>query len=199
MKSVRIFSLFTFIFCIDCFSVTGTNIEKFAERIFAPDYISLQYAGNLGLGSIGSRYISKNNHHNFGFSYGYLPESVNGTEVHTVSIKDAFNLNKKRLTKAIFFNGYFGTNLLYAITDNTYLDFPGQYPSNYYFTNAVHFAPFIGLKVGAAKFQESLSKYIYIELGSIDYYLFHNLKNKHLKLQDCMNICIGIALPINDI
>lgn len=199
MKNIHISSLIFLILSLSSFSVSGKNERKILDRIISPDYINLQYAGNLGLGSIGSGYISKNDRHNYGFSYGYLPESVNGVEVHTFSAKGAFNFKKLHLSKKTALNGYFGTNLLYAVTDNTYMKFPGYYPSDYYFANAVHFAPFIGLKVGSMTGSRgSLSKHTYIELGTVDYYLFQNVKDRRLKFRDCMNICMGIALPINE-
>jgi len=98
---------------------SGNKDSKLTKKLFAPDYLNFQYAGNLGLGSVGIGYISKNEKQNFGLSYGYLPSSVNSVEVHTVSAKGAFNFKKHKLSKKAFLNGYVGTNLLYSITDKT--------------------------------------------------------------------------------
>jgi hypothetical protein len=137
---------------------------------------------------------TKNEKHNFGLSYGYLPKSVNSVEVHTVSAKGAFNFKRHKLSKKAFLNGYIGTNLLYSVTDNTYLKFPGYFPSDYYFANAVHFAPFLGLKIGSRKIS---SKFSYIELGTLDYYLFNRLKYNRSKFIDCLNLCMGLTFPLN--
>jgi hypothetical protein len=173
---------------------SGNKEQKKINKIFKPDYVNLQYAGNLGLGSVGVGYISQNEKHNIGISYGYLPESVNSVEVHTVSAKGAFNLKKHKLSERTFVNAYAGTNLLYSITDNTYLKFPSYYPSDYYFANAVHLAPFLGMKVGSRK---NSSKFSYVELGTLDYYLFNRLKYNRSKFIDCINICMGISIPLN--
>jgi len=174
---------------------SGNNDAKLTKKIFAPDYLNFQYAGNLGLGSVGIGYVSKNEKHNFGISYGYLPSSVNSVEVHTVSAKGAFNFRKHKLSEKAFLNGYMGTNLLYSITDNTYLKFPGYFPSDYYIANAVHFAPFLGIKVGSRK---SIGKFSYVELGTLDYYLFNRVKYRRSKFSDCINLCMGLTFPLNN-
>ena len=173
---------------------SGNKDKKLFNKIVKPDYINLQYAGNLGLGSVGVGYISENKKHNIGLSYGYLPESVNSVEVHTLSAKGAFNFKKYKLSEKTFVNAYAGTNLLFSITENTYLKFPSYYPSDYYFANAVHLAPFLGLKVGSRK---NRSKFSYIELGTLDYYLFNRLKYNRTKFIDCINLCMGLSIPLN--
>ena len=173
---------------------SGNKDAKLTKKLFAPDYLNFQYAGNLGLGSVGFGYISENEKHNFGLSYGYLPSSVNSVEVHTVSAKSAFNFRKHKLSEKAFLNGYVGTNLLYSITDNTYLKFPGHFPSDYYFANAIHFAPFLGIKIGSRK---TITKFSYIELGTLDYYLLNRIKYRRSKFRDSLNLCMGLTFPLN--
>jgi len=173
---------------------SGNKDAKLTKKLFAPDYLNFQYAGNLGLGSVGFGYISENEKHNFGLSYGYLPSSVNSVEVHTVSAKGAFNFRKHKLSEKAFLNGYVGTNLLYSITDNTYLKFPGHFPSDYYFANAIHFAPFLGIKIGSRK---TITKFSYIELGTLDYYLLNRIKYRRSKFRDSLNLCMGLTFPLN--
>lgn len=175
-------------------TASGKRNKKLLDKIITPDYINLQYAGNLGLGSVGFGYISENQKHNFGASYGYLPSTINSVEVHTISAKGAFNFRRHKFPKNAYVNGYAGTNLLFSITDNTYLKFPGYYPSDYYFSNAVHFAPFLGLKIGSRK---KISKFSYVELGTVDYYLINHIKYRRSEFSDCLNVCMGITVPLN--
>ncbi len=195
MKTYRIRLITILLFASGSTFALGNEDAKPTRKLFSPDYINFQYAGNLGLGSVGLGFVSKNEKHNFGLSYGYLPESVNSVEVHTVSAKGAFNFKRHKLSEKAFLNGYVGTNLLYSITDNTYLKFPGYFPSDYYFANAVHFAPFLGLKIGSRK---NRSKFSYIELGTLDYYLFNRLKYRRSKFSDCLNLCMGLTFSINN-
>ena len=193
MKTINIRLLLLLVFISANIFASVNKDKKLAKKVFAPDYLNFQYAGNLGLGSVGIGYISKNEKHNFGLSYGYLPSSINGVEVHTVSAKGAFNFRKHKLSEKAFLNGYIGTNLLYSITDNTYLKFPKYFPSDYYFANAVHFAPFLGIKIGSRK---CITKFSYIELGTLDYYLFNRIKYRRSKFSDSLNLCMGLTFPL---
>jgi hypothetical protein len=188
-----LFLVFAFV-SVNIFA-SGSKDSKLTKKIFPPDYLNFQYAGNLGLGSVGIGYISKNEKHNFGLSYGYLPSSVNSVEVHTVSAKGAFNFRKHKLSERAFLNGYAGTNLLRSFTHNTYVKFPGHFPSDYYIANAIHLAPFLGIKIGSRK---SITKFSYIELGTLDYYLFNRIKYRRSKFSDSLNLCMGLTFPIND-
>lgn len=194
MKTYRIKLITILLLASANIFASGNKDAKLTKKIFTPDYLNFQYAGNLGLGSVGVGFVSKNEKHNFGLSYGYLPSSVNSVEVHTVSAKGAFNFKKHKLSEKAFLNGYAGTNLLYTITDNTYLKFPGYFPSDYYFTNAIHFAPFLGIKIGSRK---NITKFSYIELGTLDYYLFNRIKYRRSKFSDCLNLCMGLTFPLN--
>ncbi len=184
-----------FVFASGNIFALGNKDKKLTKKLLTPDYLNFQYAGNLGLGSVGIGYISENEKHNFGLSYGYLPSSVNSVEVHTVSAKGAFNFRKHKLSEKAFLNGYVGTNLLYSITNNTYMKFPDHFPSDYYFANAVHFAPFLGIKIGSRK---TIARFSYIELGTLDYYLFNRIKYRRSKFSDSLNLCMGLTFPIND-
>lgn len=194
MKTYQIRLIIILLFASATIFASGIKDAKPTKKFFTPDYLNFQYAGNLGLGSVGVGFVSKNEKHNFGLSYGYLPSSVNSVEVHTVSAKGAFNFKKHKLSEKVFLNGYVGTNLFRSFTNNTYLKFPGYFPSDYYFANAIHFAPFLGLKIGSRK---NITKFSYIELGTLDYYLFNRIKYNRSKFIDCLNLCMGLTFPIN--
>ena len=171
---------------------------KLTKKIFSPDYINLQYAGNLGLGSVGLGYVSVKNKNTIGFSYGFLPESINNVEVHTFSLKRVFHISKHRFSKRSLGTSYMGTNIILSKTKNTYIKFPDHFPSKYYFTNAVHFAPFIGVKFdNILTNKKKLYRYPYIEIGTIDYYLFNSIKYKQLDFVDCLNVSMGVSFFIN--
>ena len=193
MKTISSSLLLLLVFVSGNIFASGNKDTRLTKKIFAPDNLNFQYAGNLGLGSVGIGYISKNEKHTFGLSYGYLPSSVNSVEVHTVSAKGAFNFKKHKLSEKAFLNGYVGTNLLYSITDNTYLKFPGYFPSDYYIANAIHFAPFLGIKIGSRK---TITKFSYIELGTLDYYLLNRIKYRRSKFSDSLNLCMGLTFPL---
>lgn len=176
----------------------GNKEQKLINKIFKIDYVNMQYAGNLGLGSVGLGYVSVNNKSTLGFSYGYLPEFINNVEVHTFSLKRVFHISKHRFSKNLLGRGYMGTNIILSKTKNTYIKFPDHFPSKYYFANAVHFAPFIGAKFdNILTNKKRIFRYPYIEIGTIDYYLFNSIKYKQLNLVDCLNVSMGVSFFIN--
>ncbi|BBE20119.1 hypothetical protein AQPE_4310 [Aquipluma nitroreducens] len=196
--SIRLFLLLVFAFVSGNIFGSGNKDSKLTKKIFAPDYLNFQYAGNLGLGSVGIGYISVNNKSTLGFSYGYLPESINKVEVHTLSLKRVFHISKHRFSKNLLGTSYMGTNIILSKTKNTYIKFPNHFPSKYYFTNAVHFAPFIGAKFdNILTNKKKLFRYPYIEIGTIDYYLFNLIKYKQLDFVDCLNVSMGVSFCLN--
>lgn len=195
MKNKKQFILFLLILLSLTGFSSGITDNKIIARITTPDYISFQYAGNLGLASVGLGYLTNDHKLNFSVSYGYLPSSINSAEIHTASAKGLFNFRKHRIAKSAFINGYAGTNLIRSFTNNTYMKFPGHYPSGYYVPNAVHFAPFFGAKLGSRK---NINKFSYIELGTLDYYLINSIKHKEFKFRDNWNLCMGITVPLSN-
>lgn len=195
MKSF-IYSLITFLILVYTPNLKAENLpEKVINWLAAPDYVNMQYAGNLGLGAVGISYNSVDGKKNYGLSYGYLPSSVNHVEVHTISAKATISLYNLKITNSSFLNGYLGSNLIYSITDNTHLKFPGYYPANYYITNALHLAPFIGVKAGTTT-RKKITNFLFFELGIIDHFLINSIRYEDISITDHLNLCMGISLPL---
>lgn len=171
--------------------------RKTDKKIISPHYLNLQYAGNTGLGSIGIGYISKNGKKKIGLNYGYLPKSINGIQVHTISAKGDFHLTQLRLTESISMHGYTGSNFIYSITHNTFAILPEYYLDNYYLPTAFHFAPFIGIKFGKIHADHRIPlKVLYFELGTLDYYLLNSIKHSFRRFSQSWNLSMGISLPL---
>lgn len=174
---------------------SATKKQSLKDYLLKPDYINLQYAGNIGLGSVGLGYISNNEKHHLGFNYGYLPPFVNNVKVHTFTLKGAFQFKKHKLSEKASLNAYLGTHLLYSATSNTFVKWPSYYPDDYYFTNAIHLAPFLGVKINARK---TINRFSYVEIGTLDYYLLKRIKYNRNRFSDCINLCMGFSIPLNN-
>ena len=161
-----------------------------------PDYIKLQYAGGIGLISIGAGYSNKKDKLEGELYYGYLPRSIGGIRIHSLSakfiwiplhlsIKNKYQL--KPLMTGILFNYNFGIQ---------YFGFdPENYPYNYYsFPTAINMAVFVGSSFGFNK-PENLS--FYYELLSFDREILSLIYNpKSLHFGDILNLSIGIRMDI---
>jgi len=166
-------------------------------RWFVPDHYRLQYAGNIGFISVGCGYkIGK--YYEPTLYYGLLNEAFGDsrTTVHTVSLKNSFNLLSSPIV------GHFipkaGISVNWGKTHNTFKKLPDHYPSNYYFQNKVHLAPFLG---GEWQFKVNnrtiKSAGLYFEISTLDAYLLECIRTKYVKINDICNLSIGLSLYIH--
>src|SRR5688572_20267259 len=63
------------------------SAQKKTFKIKFPDYIKLQYAGGTGFVAFGAGYSSKNQKFEGDLFYGYVPKSIGGVRIHSLSIK----------------------------------------------------------------------------------------------------------------
>jgi len=152
----------------------------------------IQYAGNLGLISIGLGNKIINGNAFVGLLYGYLPKSQNDVEAHTLAAKFKWNIkNTEKYTL------YCGTGFTYTITKNTFAKLPDHYPEGYYKPNAFHLLPFVGTSLEFKKSSES-KKYIgvYLEIGSVDDYLYNYLIKNSRNKDSILNLAVGVIVDI---
>lgn len=161
-----------------------------------PLYVNSQFAGNLGLVSVGIGKSYFNNKLTVGFKYGYLPKFINGNKVHILALKTALHF-REYSTLGIRYGLYMGTSVNFSIASNTYLKYPDYYPEGYYMTNAIHLNPFMGVRFilphDNGKF-DNIS--VYTELGTVDYKIWYALKNKKISADEIWNLCFGIAFQL---
>jgi hypothetical protein len=161
-----------------------------------PDHIKLQYAGGIGFISIGAGYGNKKDKLEADLYYGYLPRSVGGVRIHSLSAKFIwipYHLlikNKAKLDPlmaGILVNYNFGKQ---------YFGFdPENYPYKYYsFPTAINTAIFTGSRLGLNK-PKDLS--LYYEALIFDRDLLSLVGNpKSLHLTDVLNLSVGVKLDI---
>ena len=155
-------------------------------------YGGVHFAGNTGLLSISFGKKFFNDRLVLGAGYGYLPESINGVEVHSILLKTSYNFSKGILYKKA--KWYAGFSTIYGIASNTFIKLPGYYPKEYYAPTAIHFAPFIGVRVPFFIYKPIWASKVcfHAELGTVDSYLWYSIINKEIKLWDIVNFSMGI-------
>lgn len=178
--------------------------EEAAKRRFSlmPDVVTVQYAGNMGLASLGLGYHSKSERSSAYLFYGYLPKSENGVEVRTLAVKGYIETGKRHPFKGVTTSNYTGLNLIFARTKNTHVIWPDHYPDGYYEQNAIHLAPVVG---GKMDFDVKGSKYIdkaglFVEVGTLGYYLRDYLKtsnHRSMEFSDILNVSVGFSVSLN--
>jgi hypothetical protein len=176
-------------------SIYGNNIDTVSKHK-NPTFAQVQYAGNMGLVSIGIGKSFFSERLSTCLIYGYLPENTNGADVHTVALKSYYTVIKKQINPKSALEGYLGASIIRGITKNTYLKYPSQYPKNYYPPNAYHLALFTGAKHTALIKNNKLFEKIaaFIEFGTIDYELWYGIKTDYIGFFDLWNVSFGITL-----
>lgn len=159
-------------------------------------YFKIQYAGNMGLFSIGyGKSILKTNV-TVDINYGYLPSFINGVSVHTIALKPSFHFNMATIGKTST-GVYTGASVNYSIASKTYMKYPDYFPRNYYNPNAIHVNPFIGARIGFPVNGKKIKVCsLYSELGTVDYQLKLAFTNKLIRMADIVNLCFGVVFVV---
>lgn len=159
-------------------------------------YLKTQFAGNMGVLSVG---IGKTFFNCVGIdiNYGYIPQWINGSEIHSIALKTAVRFCKMPVLSNQKLEFYLGISTIYGITHNTHLSYPSYFPSKYYEPNAIHFNPMIGgilLLPVSHKSIEAIA--VFSEIGSADYQIWYALQNKKIGLKDILNLSFGLGITL---
>lgn len=190
----NIFTLFAILVFTNVFANDTTLIK--VKEWYIPDYVKVQFAGNIGLFSVGFGYQFLNNHLSSEILYGYVPASISKAEViHTITLKNTFSILNKEI-KAITLSPIAGFTASFETGNNSFLKLPNKYPEGYYRTNAFHFTLFIGAKAHKNFVNQKIMKGVdlYFEFGSVDTYLWYAVLSKEVKINQIFSSAIGINL-----
>ncbi|WP_299665683.1 hypothetical protein [uncultured Polaribacter sp.] len=164
---------------------------------YLPDYAKIQFAGNIGLLSVGVGYEIIHRAWYSEFLYGYVPESVSEAEkIHLITIKNTFPICTKEMGTNFTLSPIVGFTASLETGNNSFLKVPEKYPKGYYITNAIHFTLFTGVSIHK-KFPNSKmikGADFYFELGTVETYLWYAITSKEVKLNDIFSTAIGVNL-----
>jgi hypothetical protein len=165
---------------------------------FVPDHFKLQYAGLIGFMSLGAGY-DLSPRYDLTLFYGVLSNTLGGSSVrvHTVSLKNSWDLFKPRLLGNVTPKA--GVSINWGHTNNTFRRLPPHYPESYYFQNKVHLAPFWGLEWQLPLSSRHVFKSIgiYGEMSTLDAYLLEFMRTQYVSLDKIWNLALGITLYMN--
>ncbi len=186
-----------FIFCLITITTTAQepNSVQPAKKWYCPQLATTQFAGNIGLFSLGLGTQFFHGKLQTSLLYGYVPKSFGEVEIHTISIKNAFILDH-RSGFDVDVSSYIGHTFSFETGNNSFVELPNKYPKGYYSSNAFHFTFFIGGKV-----HKDLNSTLIIhgidlftEIGSVDTYLWYWLNSKEVHLPEIVSMAVGLNL-----
>jgi hypothetical protein len=175
---------------------TTLYAQKDRKKDLLPDHIKVQYAGGIGFISVGAGYSNKKNKLEADLFYGYLPGSIGGVRIHSLSAKFSwipYHLsikNKYRFEPLIT-----GLLINYNFGKQFFAFDPENYPYKYYsFPTAINTAIFVGSRFDLNK-PAWLSFYYEILGFDRDILSFADNSNS-LKLSDVLTLSLGARISI---
>lgn len=170
---------------------------------FIPTHLKLQFAGNMGLLSLGTGWdYGKRNQWETDILFGYLPKYHSKRSKITMTLKQnympwSFDLNEhfsvEPLTCGIYLNTVFG--------DEFWTNEPERYPEGYYgFSSRMRIHVFLGQRVTyeiptGFRFGARAATFFY-EISTCDLYVVSAFVNKYLKPKDYLSLSFGVKLQL---
>ena len=191
MKHIYLFLLLLTI-SLNLLSQENNNTKT---NIFKPDYVAIQFAGNIGYLSAGIGYDLFNNVMKIELIYGYIPKKYSVTGIHTISLKTVFPIIRKQFY-GIEVSPYLGMTTSLEMGDNSILILPDYYSKGYYGINAFHFVFLGGInfhkKPPSAQCIHSMD--FYCEALTVDNSFWYFISSKEVKAQQIFSIDLGARL-----
>lgn len=187
----------TYVFLLLMFSASGLFAQEHRSRL-SPDYYKVQYAGNIGFVSIAAGYNNKHQTLEGDFFYGYVPKSVGGDHIHTLTSKLNYQPIEIKWKENDLRPLYLGIMVSYTFGKQYFGFTPDKYPYNYYkFPTSIH----LGLQAGAQYNRKLPGKRffrnmgIYAEFTSYDAEVLSYVNNpRSLSFIDILSLGIGVRL-----
>lgn len=166
-----------------------------------PRYSKLQYAGSIGIVSIGGGWNYYRNHWETDFLFGIVPRNSDKHAMVTFTLKQNYIPFNIRLSNKFSFEP-----LTCGVFVNTLLDrdfwnvAPDKYPKGYYwFSTRMRIHAFAGERITLnlnreKSWHKSIS--FFYELSTCDIYFLNAINNSTLKPKDYLSLAFGIKLQI---
>ncbi len=177
-----------FILLFHCQSVFGIHLK-------------MQYAGNIGMFSLGVGGSFFNEKLNIFSMFGQINNSL--TDVNEQIICGGININSPKLNLYNSINLipiFIGISINYHLGDDYFITLPNKYPDSYYKQTALNTAYSLGFKI---QWKNDFMKIIeisefYFQVGTLNSYLKSYLRSKFeegfIELYDIINLSFGFTV-----
>jgi hypothetical protein len=173
---------------------TGILRKRFGHAQY---YLPLQYAGNIGVISLGVGYGAKRDLYQLSLVYGYAPASMAGVRIHTITAKNIFHLYRFRLNEKQTLLPYAALGLSFEIGGRSFFTQPANMPPSYYdYPKSMHFIPSAGLKMRyiTPRYKALRGIEIFAEATTVDAYVFYKFLSDEVKMHQIITLAAGVHL-----
>jgi hypothetical protein len=194
MKIKNILSAFIILLFFTKLYAQGPHLVK-DKAWYIPDYVKMQFAGNIGVVSVGAGYQLFDKVLYSELLYGYVPESVSKADkIHLITIKNTFPVFRKEIAKNLTITPIAGFTTTIDIGTTTFTTLPSKYPDDYYVPTAFHFTLFGGVMIHKDFINSKMTNGVdfYVEMGTVETYLWYGITSKEVGLSDIFSTSIGI-------
>lgn len=166
-----------------------------SRRIPFPQFVPIQFAGNIGFLSTGLGYESRRQNFQIALVYGYVPSSVAGVDAHLISAKNTLHVLPFRL-KERWIIPYSSLTASVEVGGRSFLTLPDNMPASYYdWPKSLHFLLSAGVKTQFEIPNRTFSSIeVFAELNTVDVYLWYKLISKHVELTDVVSVALGVNI-----
>lgn len=159
-------------------------------------HTKLQFAGSIGFLSVGAGITTAGQRLETDVWYGYVPQQIGGTSIHTASAKITWAVLKQRTAGKLLIKPFTaGLFTSYTFGKQYFAFAPEQYSFGYYgYPTALHAGLFLGGQVGMPLKQNSGNRlYLYYELGTTDTRLASYFTNiGAIPVQHLATLAVGV-------
>jgi hypothetical protein len=184
-------------FVIASSQLDSTDTENSKQRRrYAPHYIPIQYAGNVGFLSTGVGYITSRDRFNFSIQYGYAPAKIAGIPIHTLTLKNVFHLYKFNGKKTTFIP-YASLGVSLEIGGRSFFFLPSNMPDRYYkLPKSIHLIPALGIKMRhpTNEIKAFRAVELFAEATTVDAYIWYKTICKEVRMSQIVSLSIGVNL-----
>lgn len=198
-----------FLFLLLLFPVVLSAQELYDKRVkqytmiwnkLIPRYSKVQFAGSMGLLSIGGGWNYGNNHWETDVLFGLVPKNTDRHAMATLTFKQNYMPWQVALNEHLFFEPLSCGIYLNTLLDKDFWVFnPDRYPDGYYtFSTRLRIHAFIGQRISLnlSKSHPNKAITLFYELSSCDLYLISAIQNRYLKPSDYLSLSFGVKFQI---
>ena len=173
--SLRKILLFVYILVL-VKSVFPADTTKPARLAYLPDYYKMQFAGNIGIISLGAGYSVFEEKFQSTVFYSFIPGSFAGVNIHTIAFKNSLIICKARLYSKMKISPYIGGSAAFS----------GHLP--------VQLLPHIGGSIHKSFKVKPKGADFYVELGTTAAYLDIYMDNQSVDMISIINVAFGTSI-----
>lgn len=175
-----------------------TNYRSFWNNL-APRYVKAQFAGSIGVVSVGGGWNYGNDHWETDALLGLVPKNADRHAMVTFTLKQNYLPWKVDIDEDFYFEPLNCGIFLNTLLDSDFwVKNPDKYPNGYYqFSTKIRFHLFMGERITyKLKRQDKLVKSVslFYELSTSDLYLINAATNSYLKPKDYLSLAFGVKL-----